>query len=166
MNFITPEQVAEMFKVSSDTVLQWLKNKKLPGIKIGNVWRIEESRLNDFLISELDSPKCDVLDYELLEEEFNVMGQSAKGRKRGRKPSGKYDGLKKYLGQVKGDQVKLSFSEIESHMNEKLPHSAYKLRPWWGNDFSHSQARAWIHAGWETNGVDLTKREITFVRRT
>lgn len=92
--------------------------------------------------------------------------EAPRKRKRGRKPTGKYDGLKAFLTTAKGKKIKLSFREIEAQMNDILPQSAYRLRPWWGNDFSHSQARAWLHAGWETHGVDLDGRIITFVRRT
>ncbi len=48
---------------------------------------------------------------------------------------------------------------------KKLPQPAYKLRPWWANDFSHSQARSWLRAGWETRGLDLVNRCVMFVRR-
>lgn len=165
MNFITPEQVAEMLKVSTGVVLQWLRQKKIPGVKIGNVWRIEEERLNTFLLSELSNHTFDIKEeYSCSEDAISLEPPYPKG-KRGRKPSGKYDGLKTFLKQSKGDRIKLSFSEIEEKMKDKLPGSAYRLRPWWGNDFSHSQARAWLHAGWEVSGVDLANRLITFMKR-
>ncbi len=168
MNFLTPEQVAEMLKVTPDVVLQWLRQGKLPGVRIGNVWRIEEGRLEAFLFSKLDSIKSDVFydECSFAVEEYDLVQRPLKKDNRGRKPSGKYDGLKRYLKQAKGDQIKLSFAEIEAYMHDKLPQSAYRLRPWWGNDFSHSQARSWLHAGWETRGVDLEKRLITFIRRS
>lgn len=161
MNFITPEQVAELLKVDLDTVLLWLKQKKLPGVKIGNIWRIEESRLLEFLSSAMDEQSDRATRYEEYDDACEI---PVKG-KRGRKPTGKYDGLKRFLKQAKGEQIKLSFADIEGHMQDKLPQSAYKLRPWWANDFSHSQARAWLHAGWETRGLDLVNRCVMFVRR-
>jgi excisionase family DNA binding protein len=162
MNFITPEQVAELLKVDVDTILLWLKHKKLPGVKIGNIWRIEEGRLQAFLSTALDEQYNCANKYENYTESFET---PAKG-KRGRKPTGKYEGLKQFLKLAKGDQIKMSFADIEAHMKEKLPQSAYNLRPWWANDFSHSQARAWLHAGWETRGLNLLKRYVTFVRRS
>jgi len=38
--------VAEMLQVHHRTVLEWLRNGKLNGIKMGRLWRIPESELN------------------------------------------------------------------------------------------------------------------------
>jgi len=160
MNFITPEQVAELLKVDTETILLLLKQKKLPGVKIGTVWRVEEERLCEFLANAMNVRDSNSNQYE----EYDACQIPIKG-KRGRKPTGKYDGLKRFLKQTKGEQIKMSFSEIEGTMKGKLPQSAYNLRPWWANDFSHSQARAWLHAGWETRNLDLANRCVTFVRR-
>ena len=70
MNFLTPEQVAELLKVDSETVELWLKQKKLPGVKIGNVWRIEEGRLQEFLTRALDAASK----YEEYEEPLSGAG--------------------------------------------------------------------------------------------
>ena len=163
MKFMMPEQVAEMLQVDCDTVLQWLKQKKLPGVKIGDVWRIEEERLQVFLTEALDKQSEPRNSYEEYENEFDP----TKAKRRGRKPTGKYDGLKRFLKQeVKGGSIRMTFAEIEAQMNDKLPQSAYKLRPWWANDFSHSQARSWLHAGWETRRVDLENHCVTFLKRS
>src|SRR5574344_141675 len=87
MNFITPEQVAELLKVDLDTVLLWLKQKKLPGVKIGNIWRIEESRLLEFLSSAMDEQSDRATRYEAYNHPCAI---PVKG-KRGSKPTGKYD---------------------------------------------------------------------------
>jgi len=42
----TSKQVAEMLQVHHRTVLEWLRNGKLNGIKMGRLWRIPESELN------------------------------------------------------------------------------------------------------------------------
>jgi hypothetical protein len=42
-----------------------------------------------------------------------------------------------------------------------LPGSAYKHREWWANG-SHSQAAAWIAAGWRVTEVDLRGQRVTF----
>lgn len=161
MRFMLPEQVAELLQVDCDTVLLWLRQKKLPGIRIGNVWRVEEGRLQKFLSSTLDEQSDSRESYEEYEEGLEPSSK----KRRGRKPTGKYDGIKEFLKQAKGDKLHMSFAGIEAHMKDKLPQSAYKLRPWWANDFSHSQARAWLHAGWETRNVNLDKRSVTLVRR-
>lgn len=46
-----------------------------------------------------------------------------------------------------------------------LPLSARDHRPWWANDRSHSQARAWMEAGWKTTNVDMAAETLVF-RRT
>lgn len=45
----TPEEVAELLKVSRETVYNWLRSGKLQGIKIGHFWRISESELERLL---------------------------------------------------------------------------------------------------------------------
>ena len=45
----TVTQVSEMCAVGAHTVRLWLKEKKLPGIKLDNQWRIKHSDLIHFL---------------------------------------------------------------------------------------------------------------------
>ena len=37
---MTPHDVARFFGVKRKTIYEWLKNGKLPGHKIGGVWRV------------------------------------------------------------------------------------------------------------------------------
>jgi hypothetical protein len=67
---------------------------------------------------------------------------------------GKYDKLTDFLKNSPGTVVTLSTTQIEKIIGEKLPHSAYVHRPWWANDRTHSQAIAWLNAGWEVDRVD------------
>ncbi|MBT1279310.1 helix-turn-helix domain-containing protein [Thermoanaerobacter sp. CM-CNRG TB177] len=53
----TPEELAELLKVSRETVYNWLRSGKLKGIKVVNFWRIPESELNRLL--GLDGNKQD-----------------------------------------------------------------------------------------------------------
>ncbi|WP_196592169.1 helix-turn-helix domain-containing protein [Pectinatus frisingensis] len=162
MRFLTPEQVADLLQVDSNTILLWLKQKKIPGVRIGNIWRIEEERLQTFLTQKLDKQTEKSSSYEEYEENFERA--ITRGR-RGRKPTGKYDGLKNFLKSNKGIILHMSFAEVQDYVEDKLPQSAYRLRPWWANDYSHSQARAWLHAGWQTKSVDLKKHKVTFEKR-
>lgn len=80
-----------------------------------------------------------------------------------------YIPLSKYLKESNGELIKLSFQEIETILQKKLPKSAYKhSQPWWSNDYSHSQAIAWLDAGYETNLVSDTISEnyIVFVKKS
>ena len=41
--YLSPEEVASLFSVSLRTVYNWIKQKKIPAMKIGGVWRIRRS---------------------------------------------------------------------------------------------------------------------------
>jgi len=80
----------------------------------------------------------------------------------------KYIGLKKYLQNSVTSIVILSFKDIEHIIGNTLPKSAYvHSEVWWANDYTHSQAIAWIDAGYETDYVTDTYKDekITFVKR-
>jgi excisionase family DNA binding protein len=38
---LTPEQVAEQLQITPDAIRRWLIAGKLPGLKIGNKWRVD-----------------------------------------------------------------------------------------------------------------------------
>lgn len=59
----------------------------------------------------------------------------------------------------------LPFTEITEAMAAPLPQSAYDHRAWWANTESHSQALAWISAGWKVDGVDLENRVLHLIRQ-
>ena len=81
--------------------------------------------------------------------------------------SSRYAPLNKHLGAVPKTtkSYELSLDEITKIMGAPLPKSAYDHRAWWANTESHSQALAWISAGWKVEGVDLDKKTISLVRR-
>jgi hypothetical protein len=63
------------------------------------------------------------------------------------------------------DAVRLSFAEIERILGFSLPPSAYEAQPWWSNTRAgHSQAVAWLDAGWKTAALDLAARQVSFVK--
>jgi excisionase family DNA binding protein len=43
--YLSPEEVAALFSVSLRTVYNWIKQKKIPAMKIGGVWRIRRADL-------------------------------------------------------------------------------------------------------------------------
>ncbi len=47
--FYTPQEVAEILKVPRKTVYFWLQQGKLKGLKAGDLWRITQSALDEFL---------------------------------------------------------------------------------------------------------------------
>ena len=69
----------------------------------------------------------------------------------------KYEPLTDYLRTQPGDACALSFLDIERIIGCSLPASAREHRSWWGNDRTHTQARAWMQAGF---GAEPSSRRI------
>jgi hypothetical protein len=81
---------------------------------------------------------------------------------------GKYQPLSDFLSDRQDDSWDASFAEIERILRFKLPPSARDHRAWWANQFRghHSQAKAWIEAGWETRDIDQRRGRVRFERTT
>lgn len=92
---------------------------------------------------------------------------SADGRPLTLSASSRYAPLNKHLASMpKATKTyELSLDEIATIMGAPLPKSAYDHRAWWANTESHSQALAWISAGWKVEAVDLDKKSISLVRQ-
>ena len=60
-----------------------------------------------------------------------------------------------------------TFAEIESWLGFQLPRSARVYPAWWANEQSgtHSHAKGWMTAGYETRDLNLAAGRVTFVRR-
>ena len=82
--------------------------------------------------------------------------------------AGKYTPLENYLRDLPANQreVVLSFEQIESIINAKLPPSAYGYQQWWDNEKegNHINARAWAKAGWKVESVDFNRKRARLVR--
>ena len=78
----------------------------------------------------------------------------------------KYDPLKRHLeGLVQHGELRLGFAEIERILGFSLPRSAHDHQAWWSNTRAgHSHAAAWLDAGWKTAALDLTARQVGFVK--
>lgn len=48
-NYFTPQEIADKFKVKINTVYLWIRQGKLKAIKVGDLWRIPESELENFI---------------------------------------------------------------------------------------------------------------------
>lgn len=55
--FLTTEQVADILQVHPFTILKFLKSGRLKGLKLGRVYRIQESDVHDFLEKSLVKTK-------------------------------------------------------------------------------------------------------------
>ena len=80
---------------------------------------------------------------------------------------GKYQRLYSHLCSLPEREWKASFGDIEDILGFELPDSARLYRPWWSNqtDGHHSQAVAWMAAGWETAEVDVSGETLLLRRR-
>ena len=52
---MTPQEAADRLVVSTKAVREWLRTRRLKGVKVGRLWRIRESDLEAFLV-EPDAP--------------------------------------------------------------------------------------------------------------
>jgi hypothetical protein len=80
---------------------------------------------------------------------------------------GKYSGLERVLVNSGMEEIKLTISDIEIAIGDKLPESAHSHEEWWGNDKTHVQARAWMTAGYRVVDIaePLHSGTATFSRR-
>jgi hypothetical protein len=80
----------------------------------------------------------------------------------------KYYPLQEYLTNlaISKRDVTLSFLHIEKIINDTLPYSASNHRAWWSNEKhgQHSNAHAWMNAGWKVDAVDQRQKWVRFVR--
>lgn len=78
----------------------------------------------------------------------------------------KYEPLRQLLAEERGPSLTLSLETINGLVQGGLPASAYRHRPWWGNNpLGHSQAAAWLDAGWWVDDVDSAAGTVTFLRQ-
>lgn len=80
----------------------------------------------------------------------------------------KYDPLRRFLENVAPDtsEISLSFAQIEQILEDTLPNSARRYRPWWANERegTHVQAASWLGAGWEVDTVNQDQEWVRFRR--
>lgn len=77
----------------------------------------------------------------------------------------KYSPLKTHLQREGRQQIRMSFAEIEEIIDNRLPPSARKHRPWWSNNPTNSVITyAWLAAGYRTSQVDMPGETLVFVK--
>ena len=79
--------------------------------------------------------------------------------------AGKYERLGRHLGALQSPLWPATFRDVEAVLGSVLPPSARKYPVWWSNDESHSQASAWMNAGWRTSDVNVRQGTVVFRRR-
>ncbi|MFL5796553.1 MAG: DUF6884 domain-containing protein [Actinomycetota bacterium] len=83
-------------------------------------------------------------------------------RSNAKSAAGKYTPLAIWLANQVGTSCELRVEELDDLVGG-LPASARRHRAWWANNTSHTQARAWLEAGWRVKAVDT--RRVIFVSR-
>lgn len=81
-----------------------------------------------------------------------------------RKCMSRYEPLRQFLEARAGDQVPMTFEEIEGVLRRGLPDSARRHQAWWANTTSHSHAGSWLAAGYRTEQLDIGGERVVFVR--
>lgn len=54
--YLTPEEVAEALKVSVKVVKDWLRAGTIPGTKVGKLWRVPRTDLEQWLEGNTQKP--------------------------------------------------------------------------------------------------------------
>lgn len=88
--FYTTDQVAKMLQVHPFTILKFIKQGKLNGIKLGRVYRIKEADIKTF-INERSTAKPQASNKEVQKEEKEEIEQKR------RQPSNKEDNDHYYI---------------------------------------------------------------------
>ncbi|MDP2643151.1 MAG: helix-turn-helix domain-containing protein [Candidatus Peregrinibacteria bacterium] len=71
--FLTTDQVAQILQVHPFTILKFLKEGKLNGIKLGRVYRIKKSDVEEFIEERMmKKPKKEHKAAEVVKEEVRV----------------------------------------------------------------------------------------------
>ena len=100
-----------------------------------------------------------------LADDYSPQGPQIGQREEGARSRSKYDPLYDHLANNPETVIALSFSEIERILGFALPASARRYQAWWANERegTHSHARSWLDASYETQGVDLSAQSVRFV---
>jgi len=52
--YYSPREIANRYNVTSQAITKWIKQGKLKAVKVGSVWRIPESALEEFLKKSME----------------------------------------------------------------------------------------------------------------
>ena len=76
----------------------------------------------------------------------------------------KYRKLYSHLCGLTTGEWRVSFTDIEAVIGNKLPPSARRYQAWWANGSAMVQEQAWKAAGWKTADVNMTTETLLFRR--
>ena len=166
-SFLTPKEIAEMLKVAESDVLCWLEKGEMHGIKMTEIWRVREDQFDEFINAKATglpvvepSPASDEADDD--EADYPAIRLR---KPRTTKAPRRYAKLNEYFSRRHEKRAQLTFEQIEQLIERKLPESAHNHRAFWANDPKHSQAKAWMEAGWRVEAINIDEKTLYFVRK-
>jgi excisionase family DNA binding protein len=56
-NLLDVDDLAKYLKLQKQTIYNWLNKRKIPGIKIGGVWRFDKTEVDRWLKSQVRTAK-------------------------------------------------------------------------------------------------------------
>jgi len=59
----------------------------------------------------------------------------------------------------RGNEIVLTYAEIEKILGFQLCPSAYKYKPYWNPTKTHTITRSWIENGWKISHLELSIRQ-------
>ena len=166
-SFLTPEEIAAMLKVAESDVLYWLEQGEMHGIKIGQIWRVREDQFDQFINAKATgfpaTEACAQIDEADAEESDYPAIRLRKPRTT--KSPRRYAKLNEYFLRKREKRAQLTFDQIEKLIERSLPESALNHRAFWANDPKHSQAKAWLEAGWRVEAINRDEKTVYFVKK-
>ena len=167
LSFLTPEEIAEMLKVAESDVLCWLEKGEMHGIKLGEIWRVREDQFDEFINAKATGlPVVDTCAANEEAEDDEPDYPAIRLRKpRTTKSPRRYAKLNEYFLRKHEKRAQLTFEQIEKLIERPLPESALKHRAFWSNDPKHSQAKAWIEAGWRVEAINRDEKTVYFAKK-
>jgi len=167
LSFLTPKEIAEILKVAESDVLNWLDSGEMHGIKIGQIWRVREDQFDEFINAKATGlPAADGFapQEESDAEETNYPAIRLRKPRTTKSPR-RYAKLNEYFLRKHEKRAQLTFEQIEKLIERPLPESAQNHRAFWSNDPKHSQAKAWIEAGWRVEAISRDEKRVYFVKK-
>lgn len=58
-SFLTPQEVSDLLRVSTQTVRRWIKEGSLPAYKVGRGWRVRDDDLDRWLRQQRSTTDAD-----------------------------------------------------------------------------------------------------------
>lgn len=107
-----------------------------------------------------DSPEALLPPAERVEVEFTPINEDISSNESRYAPLANWLDLK---ARDDHEKISLTFEQVETIIDDKLPPSARQHRNWWANDsVSHTQSQQWLDVGWRVSSVNISAERVVF----